>query len=351
LHFPKLPEELTRAGLAGPRLTALVGWLKGVCHMSFSSIRKYFRDVIGVPVSRGLLTKLIAKVSQSLKDPYDELPEQLAPEALLGVDETGHKENGSRLWTWCLRAATYTLFKIDPSRGSEVLLDVLGVEFNGLLGCDYFSAQRKYMRLDENVALQFCLAHLIRDVKFLADHSDRAQPQTWRPAAGASSQAVSHDSSPLGENPSPLMRLSVQRVVATWLEVQHTAMACASADAAHAVKHQWAKRQESAERRYQLALRSLDLARRISGDPRSAVQQSTSGTGGTTAMSTPEMNEARKAQRNGVNGAARTAGCTADVNAPSCSAGANGSRRIVPRANGKKINRVYKAAPSIMVDA
>jgi len=75
----------------------------------------------------GLLTKLIAKVSQSLKVPYDELPEQLAREALLGVDETGHKENGSRLWTWCFRAATYTLFKIDPSRGSEVLLDVLAV--------------------------------------------------------------------------------------------------------------------------------------------------------------------------------------------------------------------------------
>ena len=32
-------EELRKAGLIGPRLTALVGFLKGVCHMSFSSIR------------------------------------------------------------------------------------------------------------------------------------------------------------------------------------------------------------------------------------------------------------------------------------------------------------------------
>ena|SRR5487761_1612307 len=38
------------------------------------------------------------------------------------------------------------------------------------LGCDYFSAYRKYMRLNQNVALQFCLAHFIRDVKFLAEH-------------------------------------------------------------------------------------------------------------------------------------------------------------------------------------
>ena len=170
LHFPELPDELIKAGLVGPRLTALVGWLKSVCHMSFSSIRKYFRDVICIPVSRGLLTKLVTKVSQSLKDPYEELLDQLAEEALLNVDETGHKENGKRLWTWCFRAATYTVFKIDPSRGSDVLVKVLGEEFDGLLGCDYFSAYRKYMRLNENVALQFCLAHLIRDVKFLCDH-------------------------------------------------------------------------------------------------------------------------------------------------------------------------------------
>ena len=171
LHFPQLP-ELPQAGLVGPRLTALVGWLKGVCHMSFSSIRKYFRDVIRIPVSRGLLTKLVTKVSQSLKDPYHELLEQLSKEALLNVDETGHKENGKRLWTWCFRAAAYTVFKIDPSRASDVLVEVLGEEFDGLLGCDYFSAYRKYMRLNENVALQFCMAHLIRDVKFLCDHPD-----------------------------------------------------------------------------------------------------------------------------------------------------------------------------------
>lgn len=45
-------------------------------------------------------------------------------------------------------------------------------DFNGLLGCDYFSACRNYMRLNQNAILQFCLAHLIRDVKFLATHPD-----------------------------------------------------------------------------------------------------------------------------------------------------------------------------------
>ena len=40
------------------------------------------------------------------------------------------------------------------------------------MGCDYFSAYRKYME-DFNVVLQFCLAHFIRDVKFLTTHHDK----------------------------------------------------------------------------------------------------------------------------------------------------------------------------------
>ena len=50
---------------------------------------------------------------------------------------------------------------------------MLGREFNGLLGCDYFSAYRKYMK-DCGVLVQFCLAHLIRDVKFLVEHPNAA---------------------------------------------------------------------------------------------------------------------------------------------------------------------------------
>jgi transposase len=60
----------------------------------------------------------------------------------------------------------YTLFKIEPSRSGDVLLDVLGREFDGVLGCDYFSAYRRYMR-ECGIVVQFCLAHQIRDVKFL----------------------------------------------------------------------------------------------------------------------------------------------------------------------------------------
>jgi transposase len=130
---------------------------------------------VRLSISRGQLTKIIAKVSQALEQPYEELLKSLPDEKRLNVDETGHKQNALKQWIWCFRASLYTLFKIDPTRSADVLIEVLGAEFNGVLGCDYFSAYRRYLR-EFDLSLQFCLAHLIRDVKFLttlADASDQ----------------------------------------------------------------------------------------------------------------------------------------------------------------------------------
>jgi hypothetical protein len=118
-------------------------------------MRRFFRDVIGVKLSKGYLAKLLNRIS---------------------------------VWTWVFRAEMFTLFKISPSRSSDVLLEMLGTEFNGLLGCDYFSAYRKYMRLNEKVQVQFCLAHLIRDIKFLVMWPNKLSA-SW-PFNGASPKAL-----------------------------------------------------------------------------------------------------------------------------------------------------------------
>ena len=110
-------------------------------------------------------------MSEALEQPYEELLESLPDRERLNVDETGHKQNRLRQWIWCFRASLYTFFKIDPTRSGDVLIEVLGKEFNGVLGCDYFSAYRRYHR-EFGVTLQFCLAHLIRDVKFLTTLPD-----------------------------------------------------------------------------------------------------------------------------------------------------------------------------------
>jgi transposase len=171
VHYHPFPESVVKEGLFKERLTALVAYMKSVDHASFSTIRKFIRDVLGESVSRGYLRKVVAKASAALEAPYAELLGRLPLEQALNVDETGHKDNGGKFWTWVFRAELYVLFKIDKTRSSRVLLDVLGEEFNGVLGCDYFSAYHKYMS-DFNITVQFCIAHLIRDIKFLAGLPD-----------------------------------------------------------------------------------------------------------------------------------------------------------------------------------
>ncbi len=182
-HAP-LPPHIVKGGLVGAELTTLIAFLKGPCHASFSTIRTFLRDVVGVTICRGELSKVVHKVSAALAAPYDELLQSLPNAAVLNVDETGHKCNGQPWWTWCFRAELYTLYHIDAHRSADVLMAVLGKEFQGVLGCDYFSAYRRYLR-ECGVLLQFCLAHLIRDVKFLTtlpDERDRRYGEDLRAA-------------------------------------------------------------------------------------------------------------------------------------------------------------------------
>ena len=171
-----LPGDVRRAGLLGPRLTALVGYQKGACHMSVETIRRFLRDVFHLPISHGQVMKTVRKVSAALGPCHEELQKALPQQTAMGIDETGHHERGHGLWSWCFHVPGqehFTWFHIDPSRGSKVLKRYLGKAFEGIIGCDYFSAYRKYMG-DFNVAVQFCLAHLIRDVKFLTTLADAA---------------------------------------------------------------------------------------------------------------------------------------------------------------------------------
>jgi len=172
IHYAPLPPDIEKAGLAGPLLTALIAYMKGCCHASYSTIAAFLEDFARIKVSRGFLVKVVMKTSAALEQPYNELLDFISNEPVVNVDETGHKLYKKKFWTWCFRAKLYVLFKIDKSRGSKVLIDILGEEFDGVIGCDYFNAYRKYMK-DFDIAVQFCIAHLIRDIKFLLSLYDK----------------------------------------------------------------------------------------------------------------------------------------------------------------------------------
>lgn len=57
------PAAVVQAGLVGPRWSALIGYQKSAGHMSDTTIRTFFKDVLGVPVSPGYLAKRVQTVS------------------------------------------------------------------------------------------------------------------------------------------------------------------------------------------------------------------------------------------------------------------------------------------------
>jgi transposase len=172
-----IPPEIAAAGTFGPRLTALVAYLKGACHTSFGTIQKLLRETYGLRIATGTLARLCQKVSQSLERPYDELLGQIPQQPTLHIDETSHRENGRWHWTWVFRAPQFTLFHIDPSRSLSVLERILGEKFRGTIISDYLAVYRSYLDSHPQADAQFCLAHLIRDVKFLEGLTDPADQQ------------------------------------------------------------------------------------------------------------------------------------------------------------------------------
>ncbi len=176
----QLPAAIAATGLIGPRMMGLWLFMKGAMRSSYTALEEFLDPVMGFKVCRGYLAQVMIRGSQVLQPPVDELRSLLPTPRVLHVDETGHKENGDGLWTWCFRAGTFVLFGIQGSRGSDVLMEFWGEEFDGVLGCDYFSAYRKFMG-QMSGSVQFCLAHLIRDLKFLAEHPEPMRPLYAQP--------------------------------------------------------------------------------------------------------------------------------------------------------------------------
>ena len=164
----RLPKNIRKAGLFSNRMTALTGYLKARGHMSYSTVQSFFDDIMDLNVSQSYLAKICTKkLSPALQSAYGEVGEFIRNAPVVGTDETGHKNPAYKsAWTWCQQTPEAVFFHISNSRASKVLFDILGKDYSGIITCDYYSANKKFIKLS-NALVQYCWAHLIRDIKFL----------------------------------------------------------------------------------------------------------------------------------------------------------------------------------------
>jgi len=99
IHIASLPEDVRKGGLLGGDVTAMVAFMKGGCHMSFSTIKQFFKEVMRLEVSRGMFNKATQKCLLRLSRLISNLPnacrmnrisESMRPAIKTTVINTGH---------------------------------------------------------------------------------------------------------------------------------------------------------------------------------------------------------------------------------------------------------------------
>ena len=146
----------------GPRLHALVAWLKYGLGMTLGKIHAFLWEQCGLELSTGVLSEILTRVGRRLTLPYDALVEAVRRQSVLYADESGWRVDGVNHYLWVFPNDKPCVYQIRRSRGSQVLLDLLGKRFGGVLCSDFYVA---YGVIEG--PKQKCLVHLMRDLRKL----------------------------------------------------------------------------------------------------------------------------------------------------------------------------------------
>ncbi len=183
-QYPKLVcpccQKGTRAELRpehahqiGERLTAVISYLIVVRKMTRRDVQATLQDLFGVDISVGSVQKAWEETADAVEAPYTELEAALPTEPVLNGDETGSRTNGDKRWVWVLCSSWFVFYHIACSRGVDVLVELLGKAFAGILCSDRCPTYLSYHR----GLAQFCWAHLQRTLKGIGEFASTADAE------------------------------------------------------------------------------------------------------------------------------------------------------------------------------
>ncbi|MGE0379013.1 MAG: IS66 family transposase [Planctomycetaceae bacterium] len=150
-------------GQTGPRLVAFVALLMAYFRQSKRRVSEFCEMALHTPCSPGLVVKLQNQAAAALRPAYDEAARALPNETFQNIDESPTKEANHKAWLWTFVTKRFTLFAVRPTRGGDILDELLTDRFRGVVTCD---RAKMYWRLP---TLQWCWAHLQRDFQALVD--------------------------------------------------------------------------------------------------------------------------------------------------------------------------------------
>lgn len=167
---PELPPGVPSRPF-GPRLQATAAMFTGRYRLSRREAKELLSDLFSVKLSLGALSSLEEATATALEGVVGEVGKAVMAADALNMDETGFKEEGERSWLWTAVAPHVSLFKIAPTRSGDLVEEILGEGFEGVVGTDRYSAYNR-IALEQRA---LCWAHIKRNFQALVDRRGEAR--------------------------------------------------------------------------------------------------------------------------------------------------------------------------------
>jgi transposase len=152
----------------GHRIAALITTMRYSHGISYSRMQQMLDEVFGLELSQGAIANLLSRVKGQLQSEVDGILARLRRSRLVGSDETSARVNGKNQWEWVFQNEQVCFHIIRPSRGSDVITEVMADHRPQVWVSDLFSAQKTHPA----DSWQVCLAHQLRDCQYGIDAGD-----------------------------------------------------------------------------------------------------------------------------------------------------------------------------------
>jgi len=120
-------------------------------------------DMLGSEVKPGSIFTAMHRISKKWEPALESLADEYRKSPVKHADETGWRIDGQPGWSWLFCSPTMSLFECQDTRAARVPKRIFGTEqLSGVLVVDRFSSYNKLP-----CQLQYCYAHLLREVKKL----------------------------------------------------------------------------------------------------------------------------------------------------------------------------------------
>lgn len=151
----------------GIRLMLKVAYMKYELRLPYDKIRVYLKDEYSLKITNKALMDIIKSLCRIFKCSYNGLKQTIRESKWVNADESGWNIDGDSAWIWGFFDAKVSIYHVDKSRSREVVRDILGYNFDGVLCTDFLSTYNI-----EDWKQQKCWIHLLRDTRNLAHHEN-----------------------------------------------------------------------------------------------------------------------------------------------------------------------------------